>query len=128
MVSTHPQLVSGLFQLLPPRPSWPLHFLVLTFPILKSGLIHKESNSDAEYPAYYALATFEPEISHCTSPAIWLQSDFNYINTIIQGVISLTQRSEIEDANFAETMIYQVGCAARAHRLLLTTVALAGIQ
>jgi hypothetical protein len=54
------------------------------------------------------LTNFECGISPWKSPIEWLHADMNYIDSIIQGIFILTENAEIDEANFAGAMIYQV--------------------
>jgi len=54
------------------------------------------------------LSNFKTDISPWTNPKHWLQSNDNYINSVIERIADFSTGSfEIEQLNFARTMIYQ---------------------
>ena len=56
-----------------------------------------------------ALSGFKTNISPWQNPSGWIQADTEYINSIIQEIVTLTKRREIEQANFdGQDMIYPV--------------------
>jgi hypothetical protein len=59
-------------------------------------------------PLDEALSDFKTDISPWQNPSGWIQADTEHINSIVEGIVTLTKRHEISLANFAgQDMIYQ---------------------
>jgi hypothetical protein len=69
--------------------------------------------STLEFPALTSTS-LEPEVSPWINPTDWLHSDTNYVNAIVEKIVTLTNSSEIE-ANFRGAMIYPVSYSIGGH-------------
>jgi hypothetical protein len=58
-----------------------------------------------EFPV---LTGLESEVSPWANPTDWLHSDTNRVNAVIEKIVTLTNSSEIEEANVSGAMIYPV--------------------
>jgi len=81
---------------------------LMPFDFPQSAFIHTVDLPNLQVSVDQALTNFEPEILSLKSPMEWLHADANHINSVIQGIVTLTECAEIEQANFAGAMIYQV--------------------
>jgi len=70
--------------------------------------------STLEFPALTGTG-LEPEVSPWINPTDWLHSDTNYVNAIVEKIVTLTNSSEIEEANFSGAMIYPVSYSIGGH-------------
>lgn len=71
--------------------------------------MHTTELSICGMPLDEALSDFKTDISPWQNPSGWVQADTEYINSIVQEIVTLTKRREIEQANFAgQDMIYPV--------------------
>ena len=101
---------------------------IIPFPLamyFQTELFHRVLLPSLQVSVRSALTTFETKISPWTHPLQWLDANTKHVRSIFHAIILLTQKADIGEMTFPETMTHQACLVAlRFSKLVVSRIVL----